>query len=358
MSSSIGSKIKIQLFGQSHSEGLGVVIDGLPPNEVIDLEKINCFLKRRQGGNNSYSTERKEADNPTILSGIVDNKTCGAPLCAIFENGNIKSGDYDELRVIPRPSHADLNAYLKYDGANDVRGGGHFSGRLTLPLCFAGAVCAQILERRGIKVGAHVASIGDIDDAKFSPTDITQECLDCILKASFPVLAQGRGEEMISLMEKTAKTGDSVGGVIECAIIGAPQGLGEPIFDGLENKLSAMLFGIPAIRGVEFGEGFIAARMTGSAHNDEYFYEDGKIRTKTNHAGGIIGGISTGEPIIFRAAIKPTPSIASQQASVNLQTKQNQLLIIKGRHDPCIVPRAVPCIEAAAAIVILDMLEG
>lgn len=354
MSSSIGNRVKIQIFGQSHSQGLGVVVDSLPANEVIDMERVCELLKRRQGGQNAYSTKRKETDMPTVLSGLVDSKTCGAPLCAVFENSNIRSGDYNGDVV--RPSHADLNAMLKYDGANDIRGGGHFSGRLTLPLCFAGAVCLQILERRGITIGSHIASIGKINDSVFDPIMVDKALLEKVVLSEFPVINADIGQQMISYMTEIAKSANSVGGTIECAIVGAPQGLGDPMFDGVENRLAAMLFGIPAVKGVEFGQGFNAATMTGSEHNDEYYYDSDIIKTKTNNAGGIIGGISTGSPILFKVAIKPTPSIGLEQATVNVKTKQNEALIIKGRHDPCIVPRAVPCVEASAAIVMLDLM--
>ncbi len=349
MSSSYGGKIKVQLFGQSHSEGVGVVIDGLPPNEAIDLDKINAFLERRKGGK-AYSTKRAESDTPTILSGLVDSKTCGAPLCAIFENKDIRSGDYAAQATIPRPSHADYNAHIKYKGAHDIRGGGHFSARLTLPLCFAGAVCMQLLERANIRVGAHIYSIGSITDAPYDP-------LDLIITEpnTFPTIDQSAGEAMQAAIAAAMADSDSIGGIVECGITGVPQGLGDPIFDGLENLIAAAIFGIPGVRGIEFGTGFAAAQMRGSQHNDQLYAENDTIKYKSNHAGGIVGGISTSMPIIFRAAFKPTPSIAKEQASVNMRTNENATLVIKGRHDPCIVPRAVPCVEAAAAIAIAQV---
>lgn len=355
MSSGIGNNFRIQIFGQSHSEAIGVVIDGLPAGKAIDLEKIEAFLKRRQGGNNAYSTPRKEADTPEILSGIVNGKTCGAPLCAIFKNSNTKSSDYDNLKVIPRPSHADYNAFIKYNASNDVRGGGHFSGRLTLPLCFAGAVCMQLLDEAGIHVGAHVAAIAGVKDTPYNPVTLTAD--DLILKNEFPVNDAKAGELMVERILEAKSEGDSVGGIIECGITGVPVGLGEPMFDGIENTVAKIVFGIPAVKGLEFGSGFGAAELRGSEHNDAYRYDDnGNVITATNNSGGIIGGISTGMPIIFRACIKPTPSILKEQDSINLKTMQNDKLQITGRHDPCIVPRAVPCIEAAAAIAIYDHL--
>ena len=355
MSSSFGSKIKIQIFGQSHSELLGVVIDNLPANRELDIHEINAFLQRRRGGQNAFSTKRAEGDIPKIVSGIVDGKTCGAPLCAVFENTDVRSADYEQFRFVPRPSHADYNAFVKYGGANDIRGGGHFSGRLTLPLCFAGAVCKQLLSKRQIYIGAHIERIGDICDTLYDPVNIG---VHDIHHAEFPVNDARIGEKMMEAITNAAEAGDSIGGIIECAVLGLPQGVGEPIFDGLENKISMALFSVPAIKGIEFGSGFAAAGMCGSEHNDEYYVEEGRIRHKTNHAGGILGGLSTGMPLIFRVAVKPTPSIFKEQNSVNMKTLQNVKLQIKGRHDPCIVPRAVPCIEAAAAIAIIDLLEG
>ncbi len=351
MSCNFGDNIKIQIFGQSHSENIGVVIDGLPPNFQIDMEKINAFLKRRQGGK-SYSTQRKESDTPKVISGLIDNKTCGSPLTALFENNNTKSKDYSKLSDVPRPSHADYVASIKYEGANDIRGGGHFSGRMTLPLCFAGAVCMQLLEEKGVKIGGHILSIGSIEDEKLSPLEVNFEGID----KDFPVINLQNKELMIEEILKCAKEKDSIGGSVECAITGLPIGIGTPMFNGLENKISSAIFGIPAIKGIEFGAGFEACQMRGSAHNDCYRYEEGQVKIKSNNAGGILGGISTGMPVIFRVAVKPTPSIFQEQDSINLKEKRNETLIIEGRHDPCIVPRVVPCVEAAAAIAIADLI--
>jgi chorismate synthase len=355
LSSSFGRKIKVQIFGQSHSDLLGVVIDGLPANHYLDFPAINAFLQRRRGGQNAFSTKRAEDDIPQIVSGVVDGKTCGAPLCAVFANTDISSADYEQLRFIPRPSHADYNAFVKYGGANDVRGGGHFSGRLTLPLCFAGAVCKQLLSERHIYIGAHIGRIGHVCDTPCDPVNISA---DDIVYAGFPVNDAAAGEEMVKVMIAAAEAGDSIGGIVECAVLGLPQGVGEPMFAGLENMISAAVFSVPAVKGIEFGSGFAAAGMRGSEHNDEYYIKDGGIKHKTNHAGGILGGMSTGMPLIFRVAIKPTPSIFQEQNSVNIKTMENVKLQIKGRHDPSIVPRAVPCIEAAAAIAVIDLLEG
>lgn len=357
MSSSIGQNVKISIFGQSHSEAIGVVIDGLPPAEEIDLDKVMTFMGRRAPGKNSLSTSRKETDTPEILSGLKNGKTCGAPLCAVIRNTNTRSGDYDNLIDIPRPSHADYPAFVKYKGANDVAGGGHFSGRLTAPLCFAGACAKQILKRKGITVGVHIQKIGGIEDDSFSPINVSPAILDEVTKKAFPVINDKKGEEMKNEILKAKEELDSVGGIVECAVCGMPVGVGDPMFDGIENRISQIIFGIPAVRGIEFGIGFRAADMRGSEHNDAYFYdENGNIMTKTNNAGGILGGISTGMPIIFRTAFKPTPSIAQKQDSISLKNKTNSVLEIHGRHDPCIVQRAAVCVEAAAAVAVLDMM--
>lgn len=351
MSSIIGKKLKISIFGQSHSEGIGVVIDGLPAGIEIDMEEINKFMQRRAPGNADFSTKRKEADEVDFLSGIFNGKTCGAPLCAIIKNTNTRSGDYDNLKTVPRPSHADYTAHIKYGGFQDYTGGGHFSGRLTAPLCIAGAVCKKVLSNMGIDITAHIKSIKNVEDLPFYFKDIKKPTDD-----KFPVLDEEIKEKMLSVIEDARKKGDSVGGVIECAVCGLKAGIGEPMFDGIENQISKIIFGIPAVKGIEFGSGFESTKMYGSENNDEYIIENEKIMTKTNNSGGILGGISTGMPIIFKVAIKPTPSISMEQDSVNIKEKTQEKLIINGRHDPCIVPRAVPCVEAAAAIAILDML--
>lgn len=358
MSCNFGNNIKITIFGQSHSEAIGVIIDGLPAGFKINTEKTAAFMARRAPGRNDLSTPRKEADEVKLLSGVVDNVTCGAPLCAIIENTNTRSGDYDKLRILPRPSHSDFAAMMKHNGFNDIRGGGNFSGRLTAPLCFAGAVCMQMLEEKGIRIGAHISSIGKADDKKFDAVNVNSADFDSLLAKSFPVIDDKQGELMRKEIYDAKCKGDSVGGTIECAIVGMPAGIGDPIFDGIENKLAAAIFGIPAIKGIEFGAGFESAKMLGSENNDDFINENGKIKTATNNHGGILGGISSGMPIVFRCAVKPTPSIGIEQQSVNTETGEEEKLVIGGRHDPCIVPRAVPCIEAAAAVVIADFLLG
>ncbi len=355
MSSMTGKNIKVSVFGQSHSEAIGVVIDGLPAGVTLDMDKIYAFMARRAPGNNEFSTARKEADKPEILSGLVDNTTCGAPLCAVIHNTNTRSGDYANLRDCPRPSHADYAASIRYNGFNDVAGGGHFSGRLTAPLCFAGAVCMQILESRNINVKAHIYSIGNIKDTPFDMVNITTED---IASKDFPVIDSIAGKEMQEVILSAKKQADSVGGIIECAVTGVPAGYGDPMFDGVENIIARNVFGVPAVKGIEFGNGFECTKLLGSQNNDSFTVKDGNIVTTTNNAGGITGGITTGMPVVFRVAMKPTPSIGKEQDSVSLSEKKDKKLTIHGRHDPCIVQRAVPVIEAVAAISILDILEN
>lgn len=356
MSCNFGSKIKLTIFGQSHSQAIGCVLDGIPAGINLDVECIESFMARRAPGKNNISTARKEADKPTIVSGIVDGITCGAPICAIIENSDTRSGDYDKLRALPRPSHSDFAAYMKHNGFNDIRGGGNFSGRMTAPLCFAGAVCIQILESKGIHIGAHISSIADVDDERFDAVAVSEDILNTVKANTFPVINNEKGSEMISAINSARSEGDSVGGTVECAVIGMPVGIGDPIFDGIENRISSIVFGIPAVKGIEFGSGFDGSRLRGSENNDEFITVNGSVQTKTNNHGGILGGISSGMPIIFRCAFKPTPSIAREQQTVNLSTLESESLVIGGRHDPCIVQRAVPCVEAAAAVAIADMI--
>lgn len=357
MSSDFGKKVKITIFGQSHSEAIGVVIDGLPVGEVIDLEEAQRFMDRRAPGRNAYSTPRKEADMPRVVSGLFEGKTCGAPICAVIENTNTRSKDYDKLKDLPRPGHADYTAWVKYDGCNDHRGGGHFSGRLTAPLCFAGAVCKQILARKGIHVGAHILAIKGVKDTPFDEVNVDADVLQAVAEKAFPVQDDAAGEAMQAAIAAAKEQADSVGGIIECAVTGLPVGVGEPMFDGLESVLAAAVFAIPAVKGVEFGKGFGVADLFGSENNDDFAYHaDGSVCTKTNNHGGSLGGISSGMPLVLRAAFKPTPSIGKEQDTISISKRENDRLAVVGRHDPCIVPRAVPCVEAAAAVAILDLL--
>ena len=348
MSSSYGENFRITIFGQSHSAAIGVTMEGIPAGESIDPDALARFMARRAPGQHAWSTARREADEPEFLCGIKDNRTCGAPITAIIRNQNTRSGDYTAMARTPRPGHADYTAEVKYFGAQDYAGGGHFSGRLTAPLCIAGGICMQLLEREGISIISRIAEIAGIADEG----ELTASTAD----RPFPTVSAERGESMQAAIAAARADGDSVGGVIECAVTGLPAGLGDPMFGGMENRLAAILFGIPAVKGVEFGEGFGAARLRGSENNDPYTVADGRIVTKTNHSGGILGGITNGMPLTMRVAVKPTPSIAKRQETVDMDTLAPALLEITGRHDPCIVPRAVPCVESAAAVAVYDAL--
>ena len=358
MSSEFGKLLRISVFGQSHGKAIGVNIDGLPAGEAIDTDELYAFMSRRKPGGSPLSTARKESDRPIFLSGLENGVTCGAPLCAIIENSDQHSHDYAKLADTPRPSHADYTARIKWGGQADMRGGGHFSGRLTAPLCIAGGIAKQILARRGIYVGAHLASVGTAQDAAF-PLHPTAELFDAVAAKPFPVLDDAAGARMQQEILKAREELDSVGGVIECAAIGVPAGLGAPMVEGIENRLAAALFGIPAVKGVEFGFGFGSAQLRGSENNDPFRMENGCVVTETNRAGGILGGITTGMPVTLRVAIKPTPSISKPQRTVNLADGTDTELVIGGRHDPCIAHRAVPVVEAVTAAVLLDiLLEG
>ena len=353
MSSTYGENLKLSIFGQSHGAAIGMTLDGIPAGLPVDTDALQIFLNRRAPGQNDWSTPRKEADRPEFLSGILDGFTCGAPIAAAIYNKNTRSGDYANLKDCPRPGHADLTAQIKYGGFQDAAGGGHFSGRLTAPICIAGGLCKQYLRQQGVEVFAHIFNIGAQRDEPYDP-----------LAPQTPVLERGltlvdpaRAEAMLDEIEAVRAACDSVGGSVECAVTGLPTGLGEPMFDGVENRLAQLLFGIPAVKGVEFGSGFGCAQMRGSAHNDPYYYdENGAVRTRTNHAGGICGGMTTGMPVCFRVAIKPTPSIALPQETVDPVAHCGAELEIRGRHDPCIVPRAVAVVEAAAALAVTGLL--
>lgn len=350
-----GNNIKLFIEGGSHDEKIEMLLKGFPKGLETDEEFLSSFMKRRAPGQNSLSTPRKEADKPVFLSGIRSGVTTGEDIKAVIYNSNQHSSDYSAVGIIPRPSHADYPAILKYGEAVDLRGGGHYSGRLTSLLCVAGALAMQYLKNRGISVFAHIYSIENINDTPFSLTDVGEKEKNGI-STDFPVLDKEKGELMKEKIIEAKENGDSVGGVIECAVTGLPVGLGEHMFAGAEGRISSMMFSVPAVKGIEFGNGFNCSRLKGSENNDAYYFDGDKIKTKTNNQGGISGGMTNGMPLVFRVAIKPTPSIAKEQDSVNLQEKKNIRLAIKGRHDPCIVPRAVPVIEAAAALSILDMI--
>ena len=355
MPSEFGKLLRVHIFGQSHGEAVGVVADGFPAGEAVDFAALQAFLDRRRPGKDPLSTPRQETDVPRFLSGLVNGVTCGAPLCAVIANADQHSGDYAALSDTPRPGHADYTASVKWGSSADLRGGGHFSGRLTAPLCVAGGIALQILARRGIFVGAHLASAGTERDTPFPP--LPDAALFARVAAKdFPVLSDEAGARMRAAIAAAREGGDSLGGIIECAAVGLPAGLGSPMFDGVENRLAAALFGIPAVKGVEFGAGFAAARSCGSENNDAFTVQNGTVVTKTNHAGGILGGITTGMPVVVRVAVKPTPSIAKPQQTVRLSAREDTELRIRGRHDPCIAHRAVPVVEAVTALVVLDLL--
>lgn len=357
MSGMWGNNIKVSIFGESHGNAIGITIDGLPSGFELDLDMIDVEMKRRAPGRSSLSTARKESDIPEILSGYFNGKTTGTPLCGIIRNGDQHSKDYGKLKDLMRPGHADYTGAVKYSGFNDYRGGGHFSGRITAPLVFAGAICKQILASKGIEIGAHVKSIKNIKDKSFDYTNISNEQLKELRSKELPLLDPSKEEEMRNVILEAKNDLNSVGGVIECAVVGIEAGLGDPFFDSVESRLSHLLFSVPAVKGVEFGLGFKITELYGSESNDSFYYEGEKVKTKTNNNGGILGGITNGMPIIFKTAIKPTPSISRKQDTINISTKKNEELEIVGRHDPCIVQRAIPVIEAVAAIGILDLIK-
>lgn len=356
MSSTWGTNIELSIFGESHGQAIGIVIGNLPAGIKLDMEEINKNMKRRAPGQNKMSTPRKETDEVHIMSGVIDDITTGAPLCAMIYNSDQHSKDYSLLKECMRPGHSDYPAYIKYKGFNDVRGGGHFSGRLTAPIVFAGSVARQILKQKGIVIGAHIQSIKDIEDKRF-PIDMSEEAMDSLLTHQYPTLDQDVFCKMQEEIEKARMNQDSVGGKIECMVLNVPAGLGNPFFDSIESHLSPLLFSIPAVKSVSFGLGEDITKLYGHQSNDCYYFEDGQVKTHTNHNGGIIGGISNGMPIVLTVGIKPTPSISQTQKTINVKTKENIELNITGRHDPCIVPRAVVVVESMVALGILDMIN-
>ena len=367
MSSMWGKNLKISVFGESHGSEIGVVIDGLEPGFEIDLEEVERQMDRRKPGKNKMSTARKEDDKANIVSGFFEGKTTGTPLCATIKNKDRKSADYTQIRDNFRPGHADYTGFMRYKGFNDYRGGGHFSGRLTAPIVFAGAICRQILEKKGIKITSHIKAIKNIEDSSFDYTNIDEKLIKRLSYSDFPLIDESLEDSMKNEILKAREILDSVGGKIECAVVGIDAGIGSPIFDSVESVISSMMFSIPAVKGIEFGEGFDISRMYGSESNDEMYVDnEGKILSYTNNNGGVIGGITNGMPIVFTVAIKPTPSISSKQRTVNVADLRsyengdvkNTEIEVNGRHDPCIVQRAVSVIESAAAIAVLDMLYG
>ena len=362
MSTTYGKNLKISIYGTSHGEEIGIFASGLPAGFTFDLSELSEFMDRRAPGKNNLSTQRKEADAPIFKSGVsIENQDkaviLDGELHAVIKNTSQRSSDYSNLSFVPRPSHADFAARMKYGEKVDLRGGGHFSGRLTAPMCVVGGICLQYLKSLGISIAAHLYSIGGIKDTPFDLARVSQKEFDILWSRSdFPVLDTEAGEKMKERIEKARQEGDSVGGIIECAVLGLPAGLGEHIFDGVENRISSIIFGIPAVKGIEFGNGFACADLTGSENNDPFVTDGKKVYTGTNNCGGILGGMTSGMPVVFRGAMKPTPSIFKEQDSVDITTMQPVKLSIKGRHDPCVVLRALPVFEAAAAIAVCDML--
>ncbi len=356
-----GKNLTLSIYGGSHDPEIGVYLSGFPSGIPFHQTKLQSFLSRRAPGQNKLTTSRKEPDIPTFLSGVTTNEdgtmtTNGDKIHAVITNTNVRSGDYASLRHIPRPGHADFCARMKYGENVDLRGGGHWSARLTAPLCIAGYLCLCLLETYGITVGAHIITVAGIQDTPYDPVNLTIDTLTAAGQKSFPVLNDTAGEEMQTAIDAARMNLDSVGGAVECGVLGLPVGLGEHMFDGVEGRLASLLYSIPAVKGVSFGDGFGYASLCGSAANDAFVTDGTVVRTKTNHCGGILGGMTNGMPLVFRCAFKPTPSIGQEQDSVDLQTMTNVKLSITGRHDPCVVARAVPVVEAVAAIGVADLL--
>ena len=357
--SEFGENIKLSLFGESHAKEVCAILTGIPAGESIDMQELNMLLQRRVPGRFAWSTARKEADEPVFSSGVINEKTNDEPIHITVENKDAKSADYEIIKNTPRPGHADYTARLKYGADVDMRGGGKFSGRLTVPICVAGGICLQILQRKGIYIGAHLLQIGDVkDDSYIKQVKLTREELQKVKGVDFPTINQSAGTAMQQVIERVKTEGDSVGGIIECAVLGIPKGIGGPYFEGVEGALAKALFAIPAVKGVSFGAGFGVASMKGSENNDAFVIQNSEVQTLTNNSGGILGGITTGVPLIVNVAVKPTPSIAKAQKTVNLTTMKEEEIQITGRHDPCVAPRAVPVVEAVVGLVVLDLLIG
>ena len=353
MSDSYGKNLTVTVFGESHGAGIGVVVDGLRPGIAVSEAEIARQMARRAPGGH-LGTTRREADRVEILSGVFNGYTCGTSVCGLIRNQNAQSSDYEQLALLPRPSHADYPAHVKYRGFEDYRGGGHFSGRLTAPLVFAGALCRMALADRGIAVGSHILQLHSLTERPFAADDLGEERLADLSAEALPLLEPANRPQLEACIEQACAEGDSVGGVVETAVTGLPAGLGDPLFDSMESRLAQILFSVPAVKGLSFGSGFALAGMKGSEANDAYELRDDRIVTATNHNGGILGGITNGMPVVFRTVLKPTPSIAKPQRTVNLTEGREETLRITGRHDPCIIPRAIPVLEACAMIAVYD----
>lgn len=354
MASVYGTKLKLSIFGESHGEAIGVVIDGFPAGLKVDFDYISAFMKRRAPGGN-FSTKRSEPDIPRIVSGISAGYTNGYPICAVIENTNQHSASYQDKMSVPRPNHADFAAAIKYGEHTELHGGGHFSGRLTAPLVFAGALCSLYLKRAGVEIAAHIQNMLDVEDKPFDMS-VTAKELEELKSRVFPAIDATAAEAFAAIINEAQARGDSVGARLECIALGLPTALGEHMFESVEAEISQMMFAIPGVKGIEFGAGFDFSKMYGSTANDAYEYSGDKIVTKTNNCGGIVGGMTTGMPVVFSVAIKPTPSIFTEQDSVDMIKGENTRLSIKGRHDPCIAVRAVPVIEAGCAIALTELM--
>lgn len=355
MGATWGNKIKVSIFGESHGRAVGINIDGLPSGFILDEEKILFEMARRAPGKNNLSTARKEPDMPEILSGYFNGRTTGTPLSAVIYNQDTRSKDYDKTKDYLRPGHADYSGMIKYDGYNDYRGGGHFSGRLTAPLVFAGAICKQILESKGIKIVSHISSIKEIKDEDFNSLNFNED-IENLKNEEIPLNNKGLEDKIRHEILQAKYNGDSVGGVIECMVYGLKAGVGDPFFDSVESTLAHLMFSVPAVKGIEFGLGFKMTEIFGSEANDEYYLDNENIKTRRNNNGGVLGGITNGMPVTFKVAIKPTASIAKIQNTVDINKKEEVSFRVEGRHDPCIVLRAIPVIEAVTAIGILNLI--
>lgn len=356
MGSQWGRHIRLSVFGESHGPGVGMVLDGFPAGMPVDFDALCRLLSRRAPSDADGSTARQESDEPEFLSGLKEGVTTGAPISAMIRNQDARSEDYESIKDIPRPGHADFTARLRYKGHADTRGGGHLSGRLTAPMVLAGALCMQWVARSGVTIGAHLSRVGELEDEQLHPVDIQAQQLERLVEMPFPVLCEKTGAIMQYAIREAAMGGDSLGGVVECAAVGIPAGIGGPIMDGMEAVLSGILFSIPACKAVEFGDGFALAAMRGSQANDAFSLDGGRVVTGTNRCGGLLGGITTGMPLVFRAAFKPTPSISLPQQTINLVTGLEETLRMHGRHDACIAVRALPAVEAACALAVMDVM--
>lgn len=353
MSSAFGQYLKLSIFGQSHGEAIGMTLDGFPAGMAIDFDALAAEMARRAPGQGALTTARKEADAPEFLSGVLNGRTTGQPICAIIRNTNQRSRDYGDGVDLVRPGHADYTGHVRYFGFEDWRGGGSFSGRLTAPIVLAGALCQQFLAQQGVKIACHIQQLGTVQDVSFLDVPLVDDAP--LKRMHLPVLTPGLDAKMEEEALAARNAQDSIGGVLECRVTGVPAGLGAPFFDSVESVLSHLMFSIPAVKGVAFGDGFGLASMRGSQANDAFQMENGRVVTKTNHSGGINGGITNGMPIVFRCVVRPTPSISQPQQTVSLRTGENAMLEIHGRHDPCILPRAVPVMEAMTAIGLMEL---